>query len=346
MRQKLNMVMTPSFDSISCIDYLQLHKLFKNGNIGVAYQGKIIIPPNPNHDYYNINSTFVVEFDRKNSQSNYAIYNLNGEKLIDEPIREIRPTSALRPSDPTVVIIDGKKSGAFIYNPKSKKIVQWLLKDKNGYIDCQFKTTDKAIHIYFKDYKTDKNYYYQAKYNSKLKKYDLTADKAAEINDLKYNQEVVEERTDDYGFYEVKNNYAERIFSFATKKGKTRLLRTDRRNHDSKFKHDSIFFDLPETDLKINNFIQGNGHKLDVYDTSPYNDSDKEKVDTIFTYYNYLTYKKDNKIGLVLGSKVWEAKYDSIRYFRAGSNLKPYFLVAIKRNKNQPNGVLLQPMTR
>ncbi len=334
--KKLNMVLPPTFDSVKSMDYLQLFRLYKNRNEGVAYQGKVVIAPSATHTYYDLESTFIVEQDKKDSQSGYtAIYNLNGEKLITIPVYTINITPTIKPTDPIVVVVAGKNknSGVFIYDKSKQKIVQWLYKDKNAYFSCKFKPSDKAIHIYFHDEKTDKSCYYKANYNNKLKKYDVAPDKQAQIEDMSSNQEVVEQREDKYNFYEVKNNYAERIYAFATKKGKTRLLRTDRRNHESTFKHDSIFFDIPEADLKINKFIQGNGYELSQYDTSPNNETDKEKVDTIFTYHNYVTYKKNNKLGLILGTKVWEAKYDSIRYFRAESELKPYFLVAIKNEQ-------------
>jgi hypothetical protein len=334
--KKSNMVLNPVFDSIKDMDYVQLFRVHKNGNEGVAYQGKIVIAPSATYTYYDLESTFIIEQDKKDSQSGYtAVYNLNGDKLINTPVYTVNITPTVKPNDPIVVVVGGKNknSGVFVYDKSKQKIVQWLYKDKNAYFSCKFKTTDNAIHIYFHDEKTDKSFYYKANYNNKLQKYDVAPDKQAQIEDMNSNQDVVEQREDKYGFYEVKNNYAERIYAFATKKGKTRLLRTDRRNRESKFKHDSIFFDIPEADLKIHKFMQGNGYELSQYDTSPNNETDKEKVDTIFTYYNYLTYKKNNKLGLILGTKVWEAKYDSIRYFRAESELKPYFLVSIKNEQ-------------
>ncbi|MEI7510285.1 MAG: WG repeat-containing protein, partial [Flavobacterium sp.] len=334
--KKSNMVLNPVFDSIKDMDYVQLFRVHQNGNEGVAYQGKIVIAPSATFTYYERESIFIVEQNKKDPQSGYtAVYNLNGQKVIQEPISDITITHSSKPTDPVVVVVTGgnKNSGVFVYDKSKQKIVQWLYKDKNAYFACKFKPSDKAIHIYFHDEKTDKSFYYKANYSSTLKKYALAPDTQAQVEDMNSNQEVVEQREDKYGFYEVKNNYAERIYAFATKKGKTRLLRTDRRNHDSTFKHDSIFFDIPETDIKIRKFIQGNGYELSQYDTSPNNVSDKEKVDTIFTYYNYLTYKKNNKLGLILGAKVWEAKYDSIRYFRAESELKPYFLVSIKNDQ-------------
>lgn len=333
---KTNVVLNPVYDSIKTMDYLQLFRLYQNSKEGVAYQGKVVITPSANFNYYNRESIFIVEQNKKDPQLGYtAVYNLNGQKVIQELVNDITITYGTKPTDPVVVVVTGnnKNSGVFVYDKSKQKIVQWLYKDKNAYFACDFKPSDKAIHIYFHDEKTDKSFYYKANYNSKLKKYALTQDKQAQIEDSNSNHEVVQQHVDKYDFYEVKNNYAERVYAFATKKGKTRLLRTDRRNHDSRFKHDSIFFDIPEADIKIHNFMQGNGYELSQYDTSPNNETDKEKVDTIFTYYNYVTFKKNNKLGLILGTKVWEAKYDSIRYFRAESELKPYFLVSIKNEQ-------------
>ena len=93
--KKANMVLNPVFDSIKDMDYVQLFRVHQNGNEGVVYQGKIVIAPSATYTYYELESTFIVEQDKKDSQSGYtAIYNLNGEKLINIPVNTInnRPT--------------------------------------------------------------------------------------------------------------------------------------------------------------------------------------------------------------------------------------------------------------
>jgi len=157
--KKLNVVLPPTFDSVKSMDYLQLFRLYKNKNEGVAYQGKVVIALSATHTYYDLESTFIVEQDKKDSQSGYtAIYNLNGEKLITIPVYTVTITPTIKPTDPIVVVVAGKNknSGVFVYDKSKQKIVQWLYKDKNAYFSCKFKTSDKAIHIYFHDEKKTK----------------------------------------------------------------------------------------------------------------------------------------------------------------------------------------------
>ncbi|OYU83144.1 MAG: hypothetical protein CFE24_12710 [Flavobacterium sp. BFFFF2] len=324
------------YDSIDPIDYGQFFKCYKNGQEGVMYQRKTIILPKPNVTFHAMEAVFIVERNPAIAPNNYTgVYNLKGEKIIDQVFFDLQIVPKKRLTDPIVGVIHGPsdKAGVFVYNEKTGKLTTWLFKDKNEYFSVTFSAADRDIHIYRYHNQSEQSSYYKAVYQSKTKKYALRLDpkaKAAAQNEPSIEVTEDTDRFDGRSFYEVKNNYAIRRISFATKKGRTTMIQFDGRYHKGLAHVDSLVIDIPNATLQIHSFKQADGFVLSAHGTDPVNEMDKEKVDTIFTYFNYITYKKDNLLGLIVDKKIWEPQFDSIRYFRAESSLKPYFLVSKK----------------
>ena len=326
--ESATIVVAPVYDVIETLDYGLAFRTVKNDKQGAIYNGKEIIKPACEHVLMQDNRFFINSYSIDGmptlESSRQVVYNLKGEKIITKPVREITLVPQELAKNEAVYVTFGvnNNSQVFVYDTKNEKIKQVLLSNKPGMFQCSVSKEKKAI--YMNNYDEVKNVSVVISYDKKLSKYTITPQKKM------VQPQVQVKEADDFNFdlTIVKNNFVTKTTGFVKKNDKVMMRTRYQRYHEAKFKADSVLPALDYDEAFINKFTQGNGTALYEYTTSPNNESDKEHVDTIFAYSNYVTIKKNGLLGFMCEDKIVEPQFTGITDFRAASELKPYFLVS------------------
>jgi len=329
-------VLKPIYDSIEPLDYLSIYRVYKGKKEGVVKQGKEVV--SPIYDFvFQKDSRFLIGNNRANGgytvgDSRETVYNLRGEKILDHIVMDVKLVESQIVKGDNLFITWGVEdnSGLFLYDDKLQKVKTWLLKDLKGVLEfCGF--SKQKNEIYICQY-AEPSIRYAIKYSSKLKKYQVTK--------LTGKVELPEITFDDgmgngsgIGLYGTKNNYLLRTFEYSVNQGKITLERKDQRYKEGNYKKEILNWSSEYDEIVLNKYIQGNGVELYQHDSSPYNSDEIEKIDSVFQYKNYVTFKKDGKIGLLAENKIIEPKFQTIKYFSIGRT-KPYFLVSVADSKS------------
>jgi hypothetical protein len=118
-----------------------------------------------------------------------------------------------------------------------------------------------------------------------------------------------------------------RQFGFAINGGEVDITMKTQRYHDATQTTAKLSYDLKGGTATLQKFMY-NATNSQWYNTEPYNAFEKEKVDTVFMYENYVLIKKNKKVGIICGKTIIKPIYDSVGIFKkVGYNI-PYFMVA------------------
>lgn len=342
---KGNVLLEPVYDSIETISNNNMFASFKNGKQGAVYENKVILEPSVERVREQDKRFFVVSWSSDGQptmgSSRNLYYNYKGEKILKEPVRELTPVPYEFKKGEIIYYSWGadNNSEVFVYDENTQKITQFLSKGKPGMWGSGIDQENNELFLY--NYSGNEEAKYLVKYSTKTKKYELI-----QLNDKEFpSSQEISEVNMPRRHYESKNNFVTRTFEFVSnKKNNTyQHLRKEQQYEDGKsyISIDTVDVTLELAAVKINKYIHFNGYESYQHDTTPHNESDKEELDSVFYYRNYLTYTKAGKIGLWAENELIEAQFKSLQYMNPGNILKPYFLVSIiDADKKEKFGII------
>lgn len=326
------LILNAIYDSIKSIDYKIKFITYKNGKQGVIHNGVEILKPmqigrlggiqEQDNRFYIEQSS--VDGNSTLGSSRQIIYNLKGEKIIDKPVRELKLIPFELKKNDVLYFTYGvnNDSELFIYDDNSQRIKKKLLTNKKGYLVFDYSNEKKEIKIY--NFSEEGNQIYILKYNNAINQYEiLKSNEKLKHLDFDYDDGTIK-----YSSYdEIKNNFAIKTIELVIDNNNIKQISKYKRDKESNIKIDTIQFKLYCDDFIIRKYTSKSGKELYEHGHFPLNKSELEKIDTVYFYRNYLTYTKNNKIGLLCENKLIEPQFTSVTYLNLGY-IKPSFLVS------------------
>lgn len=279
----------------------------QNEKFGMVNNDRILM--SPKYQRLHADSVFIKETVSKYSQ--FKLYNLKGELLLKDTANSIISLGVQ--GYHLYLIYTPGGAGIFRYNTENQTIQQWVSKGLDGLRIYG----NKDIFIKSKKYKvvldplTDKFSMIPVNDNSKesLIRGDVMPGNGSYYGS---SSEAMTQK--------VHNNFMIKIFSFAIKNNKIKLItHLQKYNSDYNRKTDSMDFNINHQKAFIG--------KYDSQKIIPHLfNIDVTRVDTNIVYSNYIKYTEGGKFGVIASDKIIPADYDTLEYFSNGLK-KNYFIV-------------------
>lgn len=327
--------LVPQYDEIDASVTSDYWKLMKRGyqffvvrkgkHYGLLNRTQIIMEPK--YHKLRLDSLFVEEdnSDPKNPTlggSRVMIYDLRGKLLIADTVQQVEAINnkSLGRNLLFSVMAEHKKAGIFWYDSKEQKILQWVIKNVN-YVAAS--TNQDQLGVYVQQDPKGPETFYSIDFKPQSKAYQA---KLAAVP-RPQAQISYEEMRRSSGPGSSVENFFVRDIEFKIIKGNIIQLRRDGHYQDRRTKADTIKFNIGCDTAWVSKFLFGGS--LTSHSTYSYNTNSRLKAtDTGFNFQDYLLYRKNGKLGVIIEQAVIPPLYDEIRYFMAGIYEKPYFLVA------------------
>lgn len=328
------LVLTPQYDAIEVMGEGGAFKTFKNGKKGAVYNGAEILPP----VFSSLNALdkrLLVHYYRLEGippagGSRAIVYNLAGKNIFRDTVDEIKAVPMELVKGEPIYVIQGlsRNSRVVTYDIKAQRVKEILLKGQPGYLEFAHSVKERKIFIY--RYSKSGNAKYVISYNQAGKKYEV------EKSPVPLEDALVSPYDGMSGdIYQVKNKFMNQITEFVGSGNELMRVIKYQREGSAKEVSDTTVLTMKYDEVHIRKYRQYDGYEFSQYTTAPNNESDKETIDTLFAYRNYLLYRASGKWGLVAERTLIGARFDTIKAFRASSTLKPYFLVGSRDAQQQ-----------
>ncbi len=289
-------------------------------------QGKQIIMPPVYEKLYCVDSLFIIDHHKINEDpvvgsSRDIVYNLRGERLLADSVNTIEVVPHATDNNQLYSIIAPREKSAFIwYNAKEQKIEQVIIKNVSlvytgGHSDKNF--------LYLFIYKTGSETPEKTElsFNAQTQKYVLSPPRV-----VRDEPRLVMDDGMGGAFRSVKNNYVIRNFSFTPNPANVLITIQTRRSKENRVTTNKLTYNMGGGTAELKTFA-ADEVRQEWYTTRPYNDSEMEKIDTLFEYQNYVKLKKNGKFGFICGRSIIKPVYDTLSFKRIGFKI-PHFLVA------------------
>jgi hypothetical protein len=309
-------------------DRIQYYVVKKGQHYGLLRNTQILMQAK--YHSIDMDSVFIRE-DRFNPKdptiggSHVLIYNLKAQLLIPDSLMEIQEVKHRGNDKHLLYTVRGRKnnSGLFWYDPKQQKIMQWLVTGAEmvgagGGIDNTI-----GASVYMPGMRNPKEL--NIIFNEGTNLYDVSPVKASSVMGYQGHRDQRSRFIDNY--HTTKNNFLLRNIEFFIKDGQLVQVRKDSRFTGRGTKIDTIHLKNPGDSISLSKFRRFNSvewHSTIPYDNQPLLD----KIDSGFQYVNYVTYKKNGKIGIIVENTVIPAEYQDLIYFKSGMIAKPFFIAS------------------
>jgi hypothetical protein len=298
----------------------------KEGKYGMIQGTRVVMPP-VHSKLYCVDSLFIIDHYSIDDQpvagsSRDIVYNLKGEQILADTVNAIEALPHAMDKNLLYTIkAPHEKAGLIWYNAKDQKIQQWIVKDVRWVNYGGSYQKEKLFLFLYKGLdKTPQNY--DLAFNTQTHLYEVLPPKGA-----REEPRLVMDNGMGGGSKTIKNNYVIRQFGFAVNGGQVDITMKTQRYHERTETTSKLSYDLKGGTATLQKFMY-NATNSQWYNTEPYNNFEKEKVDTVFIYENYVLIRKNKKVGIICGKTVIKPIYDSVSTFKkVGYNI-PYFTVA------------------